>query len=41
MSQKVDHLLSLLQDQTVIPILRIDDIQSAITLARALLSKVD
>ncbi|UTO28014.1 bifunctional 4-hydroxy-2-oxoglutarate aldolase/2-dehydro-3-deoxy-phosphogluconate aldolase [Bartonella harrusi] len=36
MCQKIDHLLSLLQEQTVIPVLCIDDLQNAIPLARAL-----
>ncbi|WP_409360938.1 bifunctional 4-hydroxy-2-oxoglutarate aldolase/2-dehydro-3-deoxy-phosphogluconate aldolase [Bartonella heixiaziensis] len=36
MCQKIDHLLSLLQEQTVIPVLRIDDLQNAVPLARAL-----
>ncbi|WP_273720928.1 MULTISPECIES: bifunctional 4-hydroxy-2-oxoglutarate aldolase/2-dehydro-3-deoxy-phosphogluconate aldolase [unclassified Bartonella] len=36
MCQKIDALLSLLQQQTVIPILQIDDLQSAIPLAHAL-----
>ncbi len=36
MCQKVDALLTLLQKQTVIPVLLIDNIQSAVPLARAL-----
>ncbi|VEJ45832.1 bifunctional 4-hydroxy-2-oxoglutarate aldolase/2-dehydro-3-deoxy-phosphogluconate aldolase [Bartonella vinsonii] len=36
MCQKIEHLLSLLQKQTVIPVLHIDDLQSAVSLARAL-----
>ncbi|GAA4665348.1 hypothetical protein GCM10023262_12830 [Bartonella pachyuromydis] len=37
MCQKIDALLSLIQQQTVIPILQIDNLQSAIPLARALI----
>ncbi|WP_212113039.1 bifunctional 4-hydroxy-2-oxoglutarate aldolase/2-dehydro-3-deoxy-phosphogluconate aldolase [Bartonella queenslandensis] len=36
MCQKIDNLLTLLQGQTVIPVLFIDNIQSAVPLARAL-----
>ncbi|WP_208434637.1 bifunctional 4-hydroxy-2-oxoglutarate aldolase/2-dehydro-3-deoxy-phosphogluconate aldolase [Bartonella taylorii] len=36
MCQKINHLLTLLQAQTVIPVLHIDDLQIAVPLARAL-----
>ncbi|WP_406604176.1 bifunctional 4-hydroxy-2-oxoglutarate aldolase/2-dehydro-3-deoxy-phosphogluconate aldolase [Bartonella gliris] len=36
MCQKIEHLLSLLQRQTVIPVLLIDNLQNAVPLARAL-----
>ncbi|WP_208441216.1 bifunctional 4-hydroxy-2-oxoglutarate aldolase/2-dehydro-3-deoxy-phosphogluconate aldolase [Bartonella raoultii] len=36
MCQKIDDLLSLLQEKTVIPILQIDELQNVIPLARAL-----
>ncbi|WP_156851419.1 bifunctional 4-hydroxy-2-oxoglutarate aldolase/2-dehydro-3-deoxy-phosphogluconate aldolase [Bartonella refiksaydamii] len=36
MCQKINHLLTLLQTQTVIPVLCIDDLQMAVPLARAL-----
>ncbi len=36
MCQKITQLLSLLQEQNVIPVSRIDDLESAIPLARTL-----
>ena len=36
MSQKTDHLLSLLDGQPVIPVLKIDNVEDAVPLARAL-----
>ncbi|MET3590445.1 2-dehydro-3-deoxyphosphogluconate aldolase/(4S)-4-hydroxy-2-oxoglutarate aldolase [Bartonella silvatica] len=36
MCQKITYLLSLLQEQTIIPVLHIDDLKTAIPLARAL-----